>query len=196
MDDYKKIFNHIEMEVIDLSYSISFKKGQECVYSPRIANLIIRLGSLLESIIKEQCGETDIKYDADDVINYLGIANKTVIVSNPEYKFSQKKFTPFQKNQEKLNKKNTNKHAVGQTQYSWNNAYQSLKHQFLQMMPEYGNLRYLFEILSVLAVLLTESSVIFSNVKENEDGNYIGWSYSASGGVSIRKSYNKNEEIN
>lgn len=64
------------------------------------------------------------------------------------------------------------------------------------MMPEYGNIRYLFEILSALAVLLTESSVIFSNVIENEDGNYIGWSHSASSGVSIRKSYNKNGEIN
>lgn len=195
MEAYKKILNHIETEVIDLSYSISFKAEQENVYSPRIADLILRSGSLLESIIKEKYGKTNVKYDEDYVIKKLGLGNKIVIVTFLDYKFPKKIFTPFKKNQERLNKTFTNKHAKGSEQYSWNNAYQSLRHQFLQMIPEYGNLKYLFEILSAIAVLLPEGSILFSNVEQNKDGTYIGWNHNTSNGFAIRKSFNTNGEI-
>lgn len=172
MNEYAQIFGHIEREILELSYYISFEEKQKRVYSPKIADLIIRLGGLLESVIKDEyrrCGgEKDrINYDADEVIKKLHLENKKVYLTMENWKFTKKIYEPFVKDQERLNTEKTNFHKIGKTNYCWNNAYQSLRHQFIQTIPEYGTLEYLFAMLSAVSTILDNKGEIFSTLDED-----------------------------
>lgn len=185
MSAYIQILEHIEREILELSYHISFEEKQKRVYSPKIADLIIRLGGLLESVIKDEyrsrVGEIGrVSYDDDEVIKKLNLENKKVYLTMENCDFTKKEYKPFIKDQERLNKQMTNFHKRGETNYCWNNAYQSLRHQFIQMIPEYGTLEYLFAILSAVSAILNNKGEIFSTL---EGDTY----WKKGGNISIRK---------
>lgn len=184
---YWKIYSHIESEVYSLSYSISLDEVHKNVYSPQIAELQLRVYTLLESLVKRkylECGGKDkkIKYDDKKCVSLISktdnYKNKIVITDWYDYKFDKKIFKPFEKNEERVKKENfTNVGKAGNANYAWNNAYQSLRHNLEEALPHYGTLYYLFEGLSALRLLLSPPYAygreIFSVVELREDGKTV-----------------------
>lgn len=93
MNEYQQIYHVIENEITELSYSIAFSVKHKSVYSPKIADLILRSASLLESAIKYQYKEIsgeNVKYDQDKVIDDLGLRDKMTYAYWDMYNFKKK----------------------------------------------------------------------------------------------------------
>lgn len=69
----------------------------------------------------------------------------------------------------------------GSNQFFWNNAYQSLRHEFIKSIPYYGTLYCLFEILAALHLVLDAPSRIFCEPTQNDDGSWSAASYLGNG---------------
>lgn len=190
MDEFQQIYHAIENEIQSLSYSITFSKEQKDVYSPKIADLVLRSASLLESALKyrfKEKSDIPLKYDDEKLIEELGLQEKLTCVHWNIYKFEKRTFYPFKKNEERLNKAFTNVSNKGDRQYSWNNAYQSLRHEFIKSIPYYGTLFYLFETLAALHLVLEATSIVFCDPEQGEDGIWRAM-VPIGGGMFIRKS--------
>jgi hypothetical protein len=150
---YWPVYENLENNFNDLTYNIHFDDNQLNVYSSKIIDLILRAASEIESISKElytlHGGETKqyLKYD-EDAIKFLNskflIDNKIVILSHANCFLSNKIFYPF--------KKDTNRNNSSSKTYSWNLAYQNLKHSRAEYL-EFGSIKYLIDILAALFVL-------------------------------------------
>lgn len=180
MKVYNQIYKSIEAEVIDLAFSITLSEGQKNVYSPKIADLVLRAASLLESALKYSYSldnekDEKVNYDSNEVMKVLRLDDsKMAYVHWNLYDIKKKKFIPFVKNEERVTKDLKNVGISGNQNYSWNNAYQSLRHKFVESIPHYGNVYYLFEVLSALFIVLDGQPEIFSNLTKNDDGSYGG----------------------
>lgn len=187
---YNQIYKSIENEIVDLSFSITFDESQKGVYSSRIADLVLRLASLLESALKQKNPyEEDLKYDDNKLLKKLDLdENKAVYLHWELYNFDKRDFTPFKKIEERALKDLSNVGEVGNQNFSWNNAYQSLRHQFIHAIPKYGNLYYLFETLAAVYVVLDVESRLFTTLEKGEDGERLGWVFNGHG-QAVRKSF-------
>lgn len=183
MKVYNQIYKSIEAEVIDLAFSITLSEGQKNVYSPKIADLVLRAASLLESALKYSYSldnekDEKIKYDSNELMKVLKLVDsKDVYIHWNLYEINKRQFAPFVKNEERVDKDLVNVGVMGNQNYSWNNAYQSLRHKFVESIPYYGNLYYLFEALTALySVLDIESKIFGVPLKHNGERTNF-WSH-------------------
>lgn len=147
------VFKNLEEEFDRLMFNIHIDDKQLNVYSSKIADLILRAATEIESISKELYSsnggtkQENIKYD-HDALKHLNqtwsLDKKVVIVSSYNCFQSNRIIKPFQKNE---NRSGSNKKT-----YSWNNSYQHLKHDRANSL-EYGSVKYLFEIMAALFIL-------------------------------------------
>lgn len=200
MKVYNQIYKSIEAEVIELAFSITLSEDQKKVYSPKIADLVLRAASLLESALKYSYninnGKSEgIKYDSNGLMKVLKLDDdKRAYVHWELYDIKKKEFIPFVKNEERVTNELKNVGIPGNQNYSWNNAYQSLRHKFVESIPHYGNIYYLFEVLAALFIVLDVQPKIFTNLTKNDEGSFQGW-ISTGNGISIRKTITNNKVI-
>ena len=153
---YWPVYLNLEKSVDELAFAIHIDDEQMGVYSTRIMELIIRAAAEIESLSKELYranggtkNSAAIKYD-DDAIKLLNnrwqLEQKKVIISSAHCFQTNRVLKPFVKNEVRT-ASSTGKHT-----YSWNNAYQNLKHDRGNSM-KFGSVRYLFDILAALFVL-------------------------------------------
>ncbi|MGC6767762.1 hypothetical protein [Enterococcus sp. LJL51] len=182
MEEYKQIYISLENEIRELAYSITLSEKQKKVYSPRIADLVVRAAGLLESALKyfyeKKTGEKPTHYDNPKVISKLKLKDKAIYIHWNLYQFDNRIFIPFRKNEEKCNI-NVAVNGNLKMNYGWNNAYQNLRHDFIDSIPIFGNLYYLFETMTALYLVLDigYSSSMFCIPVEKEDGEsgWYGW---------------------
>lgn len=150
---YWPVFKSIESEFEKLMYSIHIDDRQLNVYSTKISDLILRSSIEIESISKELYKQNggnkagQIKYD-EDALKYLNkiwhLEKKVVFISSFNCFLSEKELNPFVKNEERSKSKRLT--------YSWNNAYQNLKHDRAGSL-KFGSIKYLFDIMAALYLL-------------------------------------------
>lgn len=156
---YWPVYRNLEDEMEKLFYSIHIDDSQLNVHSSKIADLILRAAVEIESISKkiyknETSDNNQISFD--DSLKFIKkiwfLEKKTVIISSSYCFQSVKTILPFIKNE----KKNSNNKMT----YSWNNAYQNLKHDRANSL-QFGSLKYLFDIMAALFIL----NVIYKDEK-------------------------------
>jgi hypothetical protein len=174
MNIYWPIYKNLESEFTKLMYNIHIDDNQLNVYSSKISDLILRAAIEIESISKELYklnGGTKlghIRYD-DDALDFLNskwdLDKKTVIISSSNCFQTNKCLSPFVKNEVRTGRSNMT--------YSWNNAYQNIKHDRASSL-NFGSIKYLFDILSALYLL----NLYFSNktIPLEKDSKGIGLS--------------------
>jgi hypothetical protein len=153
---YWPVYLNLEKNVDELAFAIHIDDMQMDVYSTRIMDLILRAAAEIESLSKElyraNGGTKDgavIKYDEDAIKllnNRWQLEHKKVIISAAQCFQSNRVLMPFVKNEVRTAS------STGKLTYSWNNAYQNLKHDRGNSM-KFGSVRYLFDILAALFVL-------------------------------------------
>ncbi|WP_417672387.1 hypothetical protein [Roseibium sp.] len=155
------VFKQLEERAVQLTRDIHVCDDQLFVYSSVIADVIIRAVIEIEAITKqlyqrefggagaekENSENTDHKRFDDLLKKICGkwcLDEKVVFISHYNCFQSEKVLLPFKKNVSKTG---------GQKQtYSWNNAYQDLKHDRSKYLPS-GNLRNMFSALSAAYLL-------------------------------------------
>lgn len=152
---YWPVYRNLESEIDQLAFAIHIDDNQLNVYSSKIIDLILRAAVETESLSKElyktHGGVRTGSYKFDDVAikhlkNLWHLDKKNVLISSPHCFQTKRILTPFIKNEERTSS------ASGKQTYSWNNAYQNLKHDRAQSFT-YGSLKYLFDIMAALYVL-------------------------------------------
>ncbi|MBP1222901.1 hypothetical protein [Flavobacterium sp. 1355] len=150
---YWPVYKNLEAGVLNLSYSIHIDDNQLNVYSSQISDLILRASAEIESISKELyklnggTKTTKIRYDTDALehLNSLWkLEQKVALISSANCFQTIKELKPFVKNETST--------FHGQPTYTWNNSYQNLKHDRANSL-QFGNLKYLFDIMSALFIL-------------------------------------------
>lgn len=150
---YWPVYKNLEKGIDELAFAIHIDDAQLGVYSSRITDLILRAAAEIESLAKDlykSNGGTktdNFKFDEDAIKhlkNLWRLDQKKVVISSPHCFQSSRVLTPFVKNEARtLSTKQT---------YSWNNAYQNLKHDRAQSL-KFGSLKYLFDIMAALYLL-------------------------------------------
>lgn len=180
---YWPVYRNLEKGVDDLSFAIHIDDTQLGVYSSRITDLILRAAAEIESLSKELYkanGGTksgDFKFD-DVAIKHLKnlwlLDQKKVVISSPHCFQSSRVLSPFVKNETRTSS------ATGKQTYSWNNAYQNLKHDRGNAM-RFGSVKYLFDIMAALYVL----NVYYKNETIQLEKDSAGVNFPANLGSSI-----------
>jgi hypothetical protein len=152
MNIYWPVFKNLETEFSSLMYYIHVDENQLGVYSSKITDLILRAVVEIESISKELFfkyggrGNNHIRYDK--AIEHLDtqwlLCKKVVLISSPNCFLTKKKLYPFVKD--------TVRTGGNRTTFSWNNAYQNIKHDRGKSL-EFGCIRYLFDAMAALYIL-------------------------------------------
>lgn len=147
------VFKNLEEEFNKLMFNIHIDDNQLNVYSSKIADLILRAATEIESLSKELYisnggnKTNNIKYD-HDAIKHLNqiwtLDKKIVIVSSYNCFQSDRIIHPF--------KKDENRSGTKRKTFSWNNAYQNLKHDRANSL-KFGSIKYLFDIMAALFLL-------------------------------------------
>lgn len=180
MDNYYwQIYLELEKELDNIIFTISFTKEQHRVYSPRISELIVRAGTQIESISQHIYANVTKR---KQVVNFKTaiayfdkkwkLSQKYIIIEtnkiNPT-KETKLYVMPFGKMVYKESYNNgTILFASKQDPtifsenieekdrckaYSWENAYNNLKHNFYGSIKQYGNIYNLLETMAALYVL-------------------------------------------
>lgn len=159
--EFKMIYDNIEKEVISLSYKIAFDETQKNVYSTFIGELELRIFTLIESVAKARGSmEQGDQYDYFFGKFYALEENKShVIVTMSGYKLNKRDYSDvFDKKEDKVimvdKDRNVNYDPKGNNNWKYNNAYQNLRHNFVDSLPIFGTIEYLFEALAVLFIVL------------------------------------------
>ncbi len=181
---YWSVFKNLERSVNDIAFYIHIDDSQLCVYSSKIIDIILRAAAEIESLSKELYKlhggkNTKDTFKFDDVaIKYLNnlwmLDKKIVIISSPNCFQTNRVLMPFVKNEIRSSS------STGKMTYSWNNAYQNLKHDRVNSMA-FGNLKYLFDILAALFVL----NIYYKNAVIQLGKDKDGMSFPANMGSSI-----------
>ncbi|NND23902.1 MAG: hypothetical protein HKN86_04340 [Acidimicrobiia bacterium] len=150
---YWPVYKNLEDELNELMFSIHIDDNQLTVYSMKIAHLIIRAVTEIESISKElylSNGGQEKKFIRfDDVaLKHLDrqwfLKDKVVIISSPNCFVSDLILKPFIKKEKRS--------GLERLTYTWNNAYQNLKHNRAGNI-QFGSLGYLFDSMAALYLL-------------------------------------------
>lgn len=175
-----QIYSEFEKEFENIMYTISFTKEHSKVYSPRIAELIVRCGMQVESIIQSlyarEKNEHSSKINYKTCIEFFDksweFGKKYVVVRTDKIKSTDdhtKLTQPFGYPVDKVALINGEKHYCPKDNpndfrvdidknrrckaYAWENAYNNLKHNFYNSIEEYGNVFNLILIMSTLYLL-------------------------------------------
>lgn len=192
--EFLMIYQSIENEVVDLSFKISFDERQKGVFSPFIGELELRIYSLIESVAKFKGSELqNQKYDEFFGKFYQNKKNKPkVLVTMSAYGLDKKDYSDvFDKIEKRVIMIDKDGALIldpkNRSNWKYNNAYQNLRHNFIDSLPVYGTIEYLFESLAVLFLVMDRNnSQIFSTYEFTEDGKKSYW-LSSGIGMSIRK---------
>lgn len=204
MNLYYPVYENLEDNFNDLTHNIHFDDTQTTVYSSKIIDLILRSASEIESITKElykrYSGDENESVKFDEVgIKFLNkkfnLEKKEVYLSHPNCFLTNKIIKPFEKS---TNRNNSNKKT-----YSWNLAYQNLKHNRAQYI-EYGNIQNLIDILAALFLLNiyykdeiyeVDSSFNPKNFDSKLNSKIFSINLSNSAGDDIRGIFHKNSDF-
>jgi len=167
MNTFWPVYKNLETEFLKITYYIHIDNEQLSVYSSKIAELLLRTVVEIESISKllyaTNGGEkTDfIKYD-EDAIKLLKqkwlIDKKTILITLPNCFISVNELYPFIKDTPRTGKSNMT--------YSWNNAYQNIKHDRAKYLKD-ANIKNLIAGMAALFLLnLYYSDLIFDLEKD------------------------------
>ena len=174
-----QIYTQFEREVKDILFTVTFDKQQYKVYSPRIAELIVRVGMQIESIsqrIYSREKKTDRKINYRTCIDYFnnkwklsekGIIIKENVVEDDDdvrlylkpYKNECYKEALIGGRKYYCRKSSPNKFEENVSEeercraFKWENAYNNLKHNFYGSIKYWGNIMRLVEIMSALYIL-------------------------------------------
>ena len=178
-------------------YTISFDKKQKNVYSPRIAELIVRIGMQIESVAqriytreKPNGGKVNYRTAIKLFNKKWNLREKGIAIITDNIKITDKQFylTPFKNETYKESYIDSkiyyaNKGAPTEFKgnipaeerakaYQWENAYNNLKHNFYESIEMYGTVINLLAIASALFILniywSSRSSIL--EVGTNRDG--------------------------
>lgn len=154
INQYWPIYRRIERSVDQITHSIHVCDNQMDVYSSEIADLIIRIGAEVEAISKaiyrrdvDAQMPDDTKFDDVAIkyfINRWKLDQKVAILSHPNCFCSDRLFFPFIKDTERTGKKRKT--------FSWNNAYQNLRHN-REAAFHFANIRFLLSGMAALYIL-------------------------------------------
>lgn len=155
INQYWPIYKRLEQSFEELTYNIHICDEQLDVYSSTIADMLIRIGTEIEAISKAiyirhfdpNAKAKDIKFDYCAIKKFVGewkLDQKVVILSHLNCFCKNKQYRPFVKDEQNA--------SNGKMTFSWNNAYQHLKHDREQSFSK-GNLRYLLSGMAALFVL-------------------------------------------
>lgn len=176
MNLYWPVYQNIENEVIELSKVIHFSDDQLCVYSVRMADLIVRCVVEIEALSKElykKLGgnmeptdingkKRDLYFDTDcfALINQKWNLDKKVvtIISPTMYFEKNKRLIPLHKSQKR-----------GRSGAKWNKAYQALKHDRYSSLKKHGTIDNLLYALGALYIL----NIYYAD--DNFDVGYAGY---------------------
>lgn len=186
---FNQIYDELEKETMKLSYQISLDECQKEVYSINIAELQLRIYTQIEASLKDiyaqMCPQQKIpKYD--EIITTLNwLTNMVIYVSWEPYNLKKRIYRDsFKKSVKRVTKIEAG-HAqqVEKINYKFNNSYQNLRHDFVNAMPIFGTIEYLFEALAVLyGILGKQRSLVFSTLEQTKEDNvYSTWVTSGSG---------------
>lgn len=201
---YWPVYKNIENEIVGLMNNIHFDDNQLNVYSSKNIDLILRISAEIESISKElyirNGGEQKpyLKFD-EDCLKFLdklwNLKDKVVILSSYNCFISDKEFHPFIRNEQNDGK--------GAFKYSWNNAYQNIKHDRVNSL-KYGSIKNLLSAASALYLL----NIYYKDITIDLGYNFQRESFDNSIGsdifnitshmnqtVSIGKSFSKNPDF-
>jgi hypothetical protein len=147
------VYKNLENEFIQLMFSIHIDDKQLTVYSVKICDLIIRAVSEIETLSKElyhtNGGDKsgNIKFDEvalQHLDNIWKLSDKIVLISSINCYLSNNVIFPFKKTESRTGK--------SYLTFTWNNAYQNLKHDRSKNL-EFASLKNLFDAMSALFVL-------------------------------------------
>jgi hypothetical protein len=167
LNTFWPVYKNLETEFLKITYYIHIDNEQLSVYSSKIAELLLRTVVEIESISKllyaTNGGEkTDfIKYD-EDAIKLLKqkwlIDKKTILITLPNCFISINELYPFIKDTPRTGKSNMT--------YSWNNAYQNIKHDRAKYLKD-ANVKNLIDGMAALFLLnLYYSDLVFDLEKD------------------------------
>ncbi len=160
---YWPVYRNLESDIERLMFSIHVDDKQLNVYSSKIADMILRAATEIESISKDlyqqnggsETERKNIKYDSD-AIKFLEqkwiLSKKKVIISHHNFHGLNKELNPFEKNEKRTDNINDIENSAGPRTFGWNNSYQNLKHDRSQSL-EFGSIGYLFNIMAALFIL-------------------------------------------
>jgi len=203
---YWPIYKNLESEFNKLMFEIHINDEQLKVYSPKIGDLITRAVMDIESItndlyfINGGIEKAYFKYD-EDGLKYLektfALSQKVVNITSTNCYITDRVLIPFKKNETRTN-------GTRQT-YSWNNAYQNIKHDRAKNL-RFASIKYLFDAMAALYLL----NIYFKD-EEFDVGKETGgltfphsqgsdifsiMLYTGSAGLSVDKSFHKSEDFN
>jgi len=201
---YWPVYKNVENEILGLMNNIHFDDDQLNVYSSKIIDLILRISAEIESISKElynRNGGEDkryLKFD-EDCLKFLdalwNLKDKVVILSSYNCFISNKNLYPFVKNEQN--------ERQGSLKYSWNNAYQHIKHDRVNSL-KYGSIKYLLSAASALYLL----NIYYKDITFDLGYNYQSENFDNSMGseifsiishfnqsISVNQSFNKNPDF-
>lgn len=177
-DSYWQIYLQFEKELKEIMYTISFDKKQKNVYSPRIAELIVRIGMQIESVAqriyareKTDGGKVNYRTAIKLFNKKWNLREKGIVIITDNIKSTDKQLylTPFKNETYKESyicdkiyyaSKDAPTEFKGNIPteervkaYQWENAYNNLKHNFYESIERYGTVINLITIASVLYIL-------------------------------------------
>ena len=170
---YWPVYKNIESELNRLTFDIHIDDNQLNVYSSKITDLILRAAIEIESISKDLYltnGGTksdNIKYD-EVAIKHLNkiwkLDKKVVILSSLNCFQTNRILKPFIKSEQRT--------GGNRLTFSWNNAYQNLKHDRSNSL-KFGSIKYLFDIMSALYILnIYYKGLAYNLEKDNKAINF------------------------
>lgn len=187
------IYKNIEKEVLSLSYNITFDDRQLQVYSPRIAEIVLRAATEIESLAVElyydaggKAKNLSYKKAIDELEKYYKLKESAILVSFDNGYFSPQNsiIRPFDNWKKGESQDKTGHKILG----GWDYAYQTIKHDKENnkyiAIQNYGTIRYAIWILSALfylnfiysgSVKLAIVSDIFKIIQKNNNGKYGVW---------------------
>jgi len=156
------IYYEFERELNEFSDYIFVDSAQQGVYSIKASALILKIGSEIESISKTICEKSGrhISSHHFDTNCIAGIKHTVdaIAIVGAGFHFENAEDTilwPFVKDERKTDHRTMT--------YSWNNAYQNIKHGTIEHTKQFGTIRYALRALCALYVLNFELNGNFPN---------------------------------
>lgn len=154
---HEAIYHNFERELSRAIEYIYVDDDQQNTYSIENAALVLKIGAEIESIAKAICEnngnhESSHKFDENCIKSSEHKIDKVAIIGD-DFHFtnvSNTIFRPFVKDEKKW--------QTEQMTYSWNNAYQNIKHGKIECVKTFGTIRYILRALGTLYVLNYELS--------------------------------------
>jgi hypothetical protein len=167
------VYQNLENEFNSLMFNIHIDDDQLKVYSSKISDLILRAAIEIESLSKElyfknggDPANRRIKYD--EALAFLNglwkLDKKIVVISSPNSYVTNRTLLPFFMNEART--------GSARKTYSWNNAYQNLKHDRAQSKT-FGSIKYLFDIMAALYLLNIYYRDEIYDLQEDGNGNSL-----------------------